>query len=108
MINDLLNRYIELNFKVYAHIVGYLYIAPVYLVGLIIPQFKKTIEDYERGESNNPTLIISFFSGAIIFGFTLFIAPEFAESNIEKLLWYLGYVGWGFFALYLLVDYRNN
>ena len=108
MIVNLINAYWELNFKFYAYLVGNVYMAPCYLVGLVIPPFKKVIHEYETNGSTKAISVISFISGSLIYGCFFLLDPIFSRSIHEIILWYFGSFIWGFFALYLLYDFKKK
>jgi hypothetical protein len=100
MIVNLIKAYWELNFKFYAYLVGNVYIAPCYLIGFVIPTFKKVIHEYETSGNTKAISVISFVSGSLIYGCLFFLDPNFSRSIHEIILWYIGSFIWGFYALY--------
>lgn len=108
MSGNLINSYWELNFKFYAYLVGNLYRAPCYLIGFIIPPFRKVVQEYETNGTTRTISIISFISGSLFYGCINILFPDFATSIHGKILWYAGYFVWGFFALLLLYDFKNK
>jgi hypothetical protein len=111
MIAKLFKYYLEIVFLFYAYVIGYFYLAAPFALGFIIPPLKKVLRNYELSGDNKSISIISLISGTIWY-FTmvwaLFNDPAWEFSIIELSFWYIGYFLWGFFALFLLADYRNK
>jgi hypothetical protein len=111
MIAKFFKYYLEIIFLFYAYVIGYFYMAVPYVLGFIIPSLKKVLRNYELAGDYRSISIISLISGTIWY-FTmvgaLFNDPAWDFSIIELAFWYMGYYFWGFFALYLLADYKKK
>ncbi len=108
-IEKLFKAYIDIQFRFYAYVVGYCYLAFMYLLSPIIPPLKKVINNFDNGGIKNSTAIISLISGSILFLLFVYIVkldPDFNISLLGMFGMYIGYFIWGYFALFLLADYR--
>ena len=95
----------------YAYAVGYAYIALTYIPALIIPPLKRIVNDYEKVGTTKSMRIISIISGTfffIIFNYLTSYDSEPVFGPVALFFWYLGYILWGYFALFLLHDYRQK
>ena len=111
MFAKLLKLNLDLTFICYAYAIGYLYMAVPYLLGYIILPCRKVLRNYELSGDKRSLVIISAVSGTIFFAlFTLALKndPNWKFSILELLFWYFGYFIWGYFALFLLADYRKK
>ena len=106
MIGGLIKSYFDFCFTVYAYVIGYIYMAPVYVIGLLVSIIKKIMIEYETDATMGSMIIISIISGTIYSVPIFYFIPMFAESLFEKILWFVGYVLYGYFALFLLADKR--
>jgi hypothetical protein len=85
--------------------------ALVYILGFVIFPLKKVLKNYELSGDKLSIAIISIISGSIFFSlFTLLLLndPMWKFSLVELIFWFVGYFGWGYFALFLLADYRKK
>ncbi len=106
----MLNTYIDIQFRLYAYIIGYVYLALPYLLSFIIPPLKSVIYNFEEKGSKLSIFIISLISGSALFYVIIILYDDvisFSETSSLGLVgWYIGYFIWGYFALFLLADYR--
>ncbi len=111
VISTIIQKYIEINFIFYAYAVGYLYLAIIYLPSFLIQPLKKKLIEYERIGTNKSAFIISLISGTVLYLCFLFLVgldPITGFSPLILVLWFIGYVLWGYFALFLLADYKKK
>ena len=108
MIGDLYNAYIEFTFKIIANIGGRIYLAPIYVLGFIIPKAKELLLEYENNASNKSIFLISNISSIIFCSIIYTAIPEFAKTVISKFLWYVLYVIGGYFILFFFADYKEK
>lgn len=102
--------YWDFHFKIYAFVIGRLYLGIPVFLSFIFPPLKRTILEYEKNGTNKATFVISLISSSLLF-FIFFIADSNVFKNIETsvivyIAWYIGYFFWGYFALFLLYDYE--
>jgi hypothetical protein len=111
MISKLFKYYLDIVFLFYAYMVGYFYIAAPYILGFAIPPIKKTLLKYESSGEYKSIAILSLISGTLWY-LTMLLAllndPVWEFSIVELILWYVGYYFWGFFALFLLADFKKR
>jgi hypothetical protein len=111
MIAKLFKYYLDIVFLFYAYVVGYFYIAAPYILGFVIPPLKKILFEYESFGKNKSIAILSLVSGTLWYS-TMLLAllndPSWEFSIIELVLWYVGYYFWGYFALFLLADFKKK
>jgi len=111
MIAKLFKYYLDIVFLFYAYVVGYFYMAAPYILGFIIPPLKKTLSNYELFGNIKSISILSFISGTLWFS-TMLLAllndPTWEFSICELVFWYVGYFFWGYFALFLLADFKKR
>ena len=111
IVSTIIQKYIEINFIFYAYSVGYLYLAVIYLPSFLIRPLKRYLSEYERIGTNRSAFIISVISGTVIYLCFLFLVgldPILGFSAFVLVLWFIGYVLWGYFALFLLADYKKK
>ena len=111
IVSTIIQKYIEINFIFYAYSVGYLYLAVIYLPSFLIRPLKRYLSEYERIGTNRSAFIISVISGIVIYLCFLFLVgldPISGFSAFVLVLWFIGYVLWGYFALFLLADYKKK
>lgn len=103
--------YFNLQFKVLAYTVGYLYLAFPYAVSFVAPPLKRVIQNYEKKGSTKSMFVISFISGSLFFYLSWFQLDDMDlpfKSIFANILFYLGYIAFGFFNLFFLADYRSK
>jgi hypothetical protein len=111
LISTIIQKFIEINFIFYAYAVGYLYLAVFYLPAFFIRPLKRNLGEYELVGSNRSAFIISFISGTFLYLCFLFLPgldPGAEFNSLVLVLWFIGFVLWGFFALFLLADYKKK
>ena len=111
MIAKLFKYYLDIVFLFSAYVVGYFYMAAPYILGFAIPPLKKTLLKYESFGNNKSIAILSLISGTLWYS-TMLLAllndPAWGFSIVELILWYVGYYFWGYFALFLLADFKKR
>ncbi len=103
--------FIEIQFRLYAYAIGYSYLFIVYLLSFPIPPLKRVLRNFENGGGNYSIAIISLISGSLLFSLFVLIISADRVSNTSLLVYvgmYFGYFIWGYFALFLLLDYRSK
>ena len=103
------DTYLNFNFKFIAYAIGYIYLAVPYVLSFVFPPLKRVLLEFLENGSNRSNFIISIISGSLIFYLSWFKYDDMSfklDSHIKIVLLYLGYVGFGFFGLFLLADHR--
>jgi len=111
LLSNILRNYVEINFIFYAYAVGYLYMAIVYIPSLAIPPLKLILSEFENSGTRRSTCIISVISGSILYILFLYLVgldPVTRFGPFVLFLWFVGYLLWGYFALFLLADYKKK
>ena len=95
------------------YLISIIYISVVYIIGLIIPKFKKVITEYEQTGSGKSISTISMISSIPFTALFGYIYLYMASSVIIKEYFliggmYIGYFVFGFFAMTLWYDYVNK
>ncbi len=112
MRKNFLSWYWELNFIVFAYTIGNILFAIVYLISFLVWPLKSIILEYNETGSNKSVLIINFVSTSVFTMFFVFIEyylnPLPQSGFFEMLLVYIAWLFLGFFALYLLADYKRK
>ena len=104
--------YWELNFILFAYTIGYGLFAIVYFISLVVWPLKSIVIEYKEKASIKSVLIINFISTSVFTMFFIFI--EYYLNPLPQIQFFemLGiYIAWlllGFFALYLLADYKRK
>jgi hypothetical protein len=111
LLSTIIQKYIEINFIFYAYTVGYLYLAVIYLPSFFIGPLKKNLSEFEQIGTNRSAFIIAVISGTFLYVCFLLLVgldPTTGFSPFILVLWFIGYVVWGYFALFLLADYKRK
>lgn len=107
----LVDIYLNILFKFLAYTVGYLYLAVPYVLSFAFPPLRAVVLQFLKNGSNSSNFIVSVISGSFIFYLSWFvfgdIESEF-DSYFKIICMYLGYIGFGFFGLFLLADCRDK
>jgi hypothetical protein len=78
---------------------------------LIIPPLKRIVNEYEKVGTAKSMRIISIISATFFFLIFYYLTnydPEPVFGPVALFFWYFGYILWGYFALFLLHDYRQK
>jgi hypothetical protein len=111
MINKFVKLQFDLSLAGFAYGIGYIFISLFYIISILFPPMKKILKEFEKTGSRKSIGIISLLSGCILYLLFYYIVLNSSidkASLLESIIWFLLYIGGGYFALYLLYDYKKN